>query len=555
MGLSKLDKAFFLAKITYVDFKHIEIDRALLNFFPLLKFDGYPGKVKSAAILLTIEKFLEEFTSEENQDKFIGFAEHQDIVKKWLETDLLDLVNRGKAGEAVVSPRPLHGNAYKYRNSKYARDYGSSEQIFWMLYHARKKGQSVRDALKDFIFAGLDRQTDRILMSENIDVETQAILHFDNQVKRDTKESSREPSRYHPLCIGQADLLADDILRLLVYEKYMPRSLLVDYLKTLLSFHLGLFHLRLLKLLPALVERTGSDPICESCPMTPENPLPHGNCQHRIGLVVDMGDPSNPHMRELATKSAETHYRRIPDYIQAHFITKKLDELATYLHKRGKLSPAKEDFSVSEILQLLNSSPANQKEREDFAKARIQQLQERYQQGKDSSIPPEIEKIIKMGLGEFDTYIEILVALQGSKLREALVKCLDSLLLKNTDSGLLRQSYFRSPRLFMMGSRLLEVLLQLAVLELKGTNFITREIRVDELLLFLRERYGLYIDRLPSGDGFGQPSITDQQALRKNVAAFKTRLREIGFFQDLSDAYITQIVTPRYTITTSASTK
>jgi hypothetical protein len=31
----------------------------------------------------------------------------------------------------------------------------------------------------------------------------------------------------------------------------MPRAVMVDYLKVLLSFHLALYHLRLLKLLPA----------------------------------------------------------------------------------------------------------------------------------------------------------------------------------------------------------------------------------------------------------------------------------------------------------------
>jgi hypothetical protein len=547
MGLSKQDKAFQLGKITYIDFKHIENERTLLNFFPLLKFDGYPNKIRNSKNILTIEAFLEEFISEENQDKFIGFAEHKDIVRKWLETDLLDLVNRGKPNQAVVSPRPLHGNTYKYKSSKHARDYGSSEHLFWMIFYS-SKGQSVRDNLKDFIFAGLDQQTDRIVMSEKIDVETQAILHFDKQITRDTKDSSKEPAKYYPLCIGQSELLANDILRLLTYEKYMPRSVLVDYLKTLFSFHLGLYHLRLLKLLPALIKRAGNEPICKSCPMKANEISPHGDCQHRIGLVIDMGDPNNPHMRELAIKSAETHYRRIPNYIQAHFITKKLDELADNLKSRGKLSPAKEYFSISEILQLLNSSPANQKETEDFAKLRTTALIDRYKQGADTSLPPEIEQIINMKLGEFDTYIEILVAFQGTKLRELIVKCLDSFLLKNSDFGLLRQPSVRSPRFFVLGSRLLEVLLQIAVLELKGNNFVTREIRVDELLLFLRERYGIYIDRLPPGDGFGQPSITDQQALRKNVTGFKTRLREIGFFQDLSDAYITQTVTPRYTI-------
>ncbi len=238
MGLDKKDKAFALAKISYLDYKHIEIDRTLLNLFPRLKFDGYEGRIRQSPKLLTIETFLEEFISEENKDKFIGFAQHKKIVSKWLETDLLDLVNRGKSTQAVVSPRPLHGNTYKYRNKKYARDYNTSEQIYWMLYYARKGlGQAARDALKEFIFAGLDPQTDHFCASEKIDVETQAILHFDDKVKARDTQDSKEPQRYSPLCIGQADFLADDILRLLTYENYMPRSVLVDYLKTLFSFY------------------------------------------------------------------------------------------------------------------------------------------------------------------------------------------------------------------------------------------------------------------------------------------------------------------------------
>ena len=76
----------------------------------------------------------------------------------------------------------------------------------------------------------------------------------------------------------------------------------------------------------------------------------------------------------------------------------------------------------------------------------------------------------------------------------------------------------------------------------------TGELRIDELLTFLRERYGLYIDRLPRGDGFQAPSIADRRALRENLEAFTSRLREVGFYQDLSDAYVTQTVTPRYRI-------
>jgi hypothetical protein len=97
---------------------------------------------------------------------------------------------------------------------------------------------------------------------------------------------------------------------------------------------------------------------------------------------------------------------------------------------------------------------------------------------------------------------------------------------------------------------LLEVLLQIAVLRFDSQSgrYFSEEIQIDRLLAFLRDRYGLYIDSLPVGEGFGEPSIADCEAIRNNKIAFKNKLREIGFFQDLSDAYITQHVTPRYRI-------
>jgi hypothetical protein len=93
------------------------------------------------------------------------------------------------------------------------------------------------------------------------------------------------------------------------------------------------------------------------------------------------------------------------------------------------------------------------------------------------------------------------------------------------------------------------VLLQIAVLKPGGTEgFHTGELRVDELLVLLRERYGIYIDQLPQGDGFATTSIEDRHALHDNIHAFTGRLREVGFYRDLSDAYVAQTITPRYCI-------
>ena len=81
--------------------------------------------------------------------------------------------------------------------------------------------------------------------------------------------------------IGSADLMADDLVRLLQYRTKIPRSVMVEYLKILLAFHLALYHLRLMKLLPELAKRKGTETICHpsNCPVKPANEdRPQGGC-------------------------------------------------------------------------------------------------------------------------------------------------------------------------------------------------------------------------------------------------------------------------------------
>jgi hypothetical protein len=63
----------------------------------------------------------------------------------------------------------------------------------------------------------------------------------------------------------------------------------------------------------------------------------------------------NPHMGELARRSADRLYRQIPAFVQANFVVKKLDEMAEYLSKKtGKLAtPMGGVFTVGDLVSLL----------------------------------------------------------------------------------------------------------------------------------------------------------------------------------------------------------
>ena len=554
MALSKRDREFRLPKISYLDFKQLEMDRVLTAFFARLAHNGYPSRLKKR-VENTIEDFVEEFL--EHPEWFAGFQNHRDIVSMWVETHLMDVVNRGKANQAVAAPRPLHGFTYRFRNPKHSRDYGAAQHLYETIYWARNGGgQKALEHLNDFFFQGHDKVTGRAHSGITLDVETQALLRLLHQVD-DAADTRSGRGSFAPICVGSADLLADDIQRLLFYQRFVPRSVMVDYLKVLLSFHLALTHLRLFKLLPAMVRRKGVDPTCapSACPMNPQSlDNPHGDCPYRIGVLLDVAAQPTSAMASLAERSADAHYRRIPSFVKAYFATRKLDEFATDLMRRGKLSkPANGHFSVGEVLQLLESM--HKGEREKFFGQRVYGLIQDSSGVQQADLDPEIKVVTEMGLSEFETYIEMLVALRGRFHRQYITECIDSLLLKNRPGALIAQGRTKNAaRRFVLDSRLLEVLLQIAVLRPGGNlGYHTGELRIDELLVFLRERYGLYVDQLPRGDGFVRPSIADRQALRANAKSFVSRLREIGFYRDLSDAYVTQTITPRYQIAPDAA--
>ena len=546
MALSKRDKEFRLNRISYVDFKQLEMDRVLTAFFARLFHDGYTSRI-NRKFELTTEAFVEEFL--EHPEWFKGFDKYQDILSRWVETHLMDVVNRGKANQAIASPRPLHGYTYRFRNPKHSRDYGAAQHLYELLCHARHgSGHNALEHLKSFFFPDKDPVTGSTQASSTIDVETQALLRFLEQVN--DAPDQRQRDSFKPLCIGSADLLAEDIQRLLFYQNFIPRTVMVDYLKSLIGFHLALYHLRLMKLLPALVRKQSGDPTCGACPMAPrDDDNPQGDCPYKTGLFLDMTGNPDSAVARLAERSADVHYRRVPAFVKAYITTKKLDEFAQSLVKKGKINkPDKGYFSVEELLQF--QQKFHNTERNMFFGQRVSALIQDSQENAQADLDPEIQAVLDLGLSEYDSYIEMLVAVIGKRHKRYITECLDSLMMKNRPGAMLAQQRARSaPKRFILDSRLLEVLLQIAVLKPGGSRgYHTAEVRIDDLLGFLRKRYGLHIDRLPSGDGFSTTTIADRQALRTNETAFRSRLREVGFYRDLSDAYITQTITPRYKI-------
>jgi hypothetical protein len=532
--------------VSRIDYKPLDMDRVLTALLARLWHNGMPSKI-SRTSTLDVEVFVNLFL--QNPEVFDGFD--RETTTRWTVTHLMDMVNRGRSDEAVAAPRPLHGFTYRFRNSRKSRPYGADEQLYEML----SADDGALKELREFFFSDVDRATGTITPGPDTDVETQALLHLVELAGRrvkDAADTGKPRTPYPPLCAEPATLLCEDVMRLLYHQDHMPRTVLVDYLKTLFAFHLALYHLRMMKLLPAAIE-AGAVPT--ACRNGHRSRTAAECCPYRVRLFLDADGAPGTRPAALAEHSADIWYRRIPRFIQATYQVKKLGDFAESLARAGTLSrpSGRNYFTPEDALRLLDKK--RRKDRDAFFLQRVNRIRD-----EEEDLPPELKRITQLGLSPFDEYVEMLMHYRGLYYRGQFVKCLDSMLLKNRPGALLAQPRGGSAetvRRFILDGRLLEVLLQVTLLR-EGTdgsgNLVTAPMRVDAFLALLRSRYGLYIDRIPDGDGFTGADLDDQAALRANSAAFLRRLREIGYYQDMSDAYLTQTITPRYAIGTTART-
>src|SRR4051812_37891771 len=115
MALDNKDRAFRCDTISRIDYKSLTMDRVLTAFLARLWHSGVTSRVRRATDL-DVDAYLELLVGDKS-GRFEGFADNEDISRRWVASHLLDLVNRGRATEAVAGPRPLHGFAYRLRNT------------------------------------------------------------------------------------------------------------------------------------------------------------------------------------------------------------------------------------------------------------------------------------------------------------------------------------------------------------------------------------------------------------------------------------------------------
>lgn len=505
-------KAFLNKDIFYVDVKSVKLDRVLTNLFVKMYADGAPVTLAYRKEY-TIDTLKENLSKLEESGFFQGIKDNPDGVEDWLRSSLLELVNRGNViKEHVSTLKPLHLLSFRVQNAKFCRDYRASDQLYLML----KSNKEVMDGLVKYLSKGWDKQTGEIVSKEDLDVDTTGILYITRPL-RERKNMNREADIIpQPFLKDQAALFNDDIRRLLIYKDKLPRAVFIDYLRILCGLHLALYTMKVIYLLPKMIE-AGSRQVIDDWSM-----------------IVDVTDNLDSIVSPYACKDVERMENSYGKYIRSTYMMDIIQE------RKG--------CSVDEALRVLKED--NNKSGE-YYEEKVKSIQ--------NSLPLSDEKEFDQNdfkemleLFPDNDYFDMLVHVLeksnlGSYQYRYLREFLDSVSMKNSPSMVMADSRSkRHPRRGALGSKLIETLVQLLVLHEKPNGgYESRSLSIDELADAIRKRYGLIINGIDE-PRFADADVEMNAAFRANMDAFKDKLRQIGFYTDMSDACILQKIRPRY---------
>lgn len=497
--------------------KFINLDHMLSNLYMLIANNGAPvnfAVVKGGHTMESLEqkymKLLEE------KGLINGVTDNHEGVEDWLRSNLVNMVNRGNVVKENVSAlRPLHLMSYKIQNKKFNRDYSAGDQVYLML----KTCPEVLEALKDYLNTGWDNSTKKIVYTKDLDVDTIGILMLTKDIIERRKPNT-EIVNIKPLLTKQTELFNEDIRRLLLYKDVLPRTVFIDYLRTLIAFHLTLYVFKLIYLLPKMKEEGKVD------------------VKDDWSLLVDVSNNLESRIAPLACRDMGRIINSLNEYFHVTF---EINVIQKYLRDRG------EDSSIANVLAKLKDGI---KRSSEYFLGSINNIKTMASNATDE----EIEEMLQYFDTEdyFGRYIYLLEKSNGGSSYQYSYFhwMIDSIAMKNSDTQLLadgRRSR-KHPRRGALGSKLIETLVQLLVLQPnENGGYETRALSIDELAQLIRDRYGLIING-SNEPRFAGADVETHAAFKENMEAFKNKLRQIGFYTDLSDAYLLQKIRPRYKI-------
>ncbi len=535
MGLDRKQKAFRFFPVMPFDANNINFEQAVVRLLVLLHTKGRVI-AKTTKDTLYPESLVE--LVKENNTHFEGINDpiRERLMKNWISSDFATTVieGKGRQGRARISNlKPLHLSTIKLLDPR-IRSQDRDISIF--LYNIFK-GTTIAsdgDFLMSYLLEGTKRDGQFNLVADEskfdeLDIETQFLLRLLDNFKVDLPSTNANlVADYKFLCEAQQKQFLIDTMKLLVYKNSVPRRELFHYITVLFNFHTALFALKTFKQINSLVETQKSK--CGACVTIKGEADFHKlcNCDFQPKIFVDLTLGQDRICDALSKKSVENDYNEMYKYFKSHY---KLVKLAEFAKTQGNQNP-----TVEQLSGYLNNPGL-----EGFFNYKLSDITV----DPDLSEDADVQAILQMNIPSIDKYVEILCNDKSNwkNLVARHKKLMGGLCNMNREDGFLQGGRGRQ-RKYVMGNLLLEVLVQLAVVSADPKGFKTQPITIVSFVEWLKNRYGIYINEWITGSD----SPETAKALNNNFLALKERLRQLGFYTDLSDASNSQVIKPRFKI-------
>ncbi len=538
MALDKKHKAFRFPRVMPIDANNVIFEQAFARLLVLVRTKGLPITSTKRDPLHP-----EDLVAIVAQDKehFQGIKDdpqRKRLLEHWVASDFTTCVKegRGHAGEArIANLKPIHMSTIKLLDPRIR---SQDRDVSLFLYNVlRDSGLIIGDheSFLPFLTRGTSDFGEHDLKlhepdAKDLDIETLFLLRLLEHFPINKADRNRSVPTHDFLCAAQKQLIINDTARLLVYRDSIPRRELIQYLTMLLSFHTALYCIKTFSMVNGIVETKKIR--CARCKgIKPDSLDDLCQCDHHPDIFVDLTDGQNQTCEELAKANVARHYAVMYRYFRSHYKLAKLDEFAhTFPGYSG---------SLDELVKFMGH-----KDLDAFFRVKLSDVTT-VEEGEEQD--PEIKAILDLKLPPFEAYVDILTQKTFKTRMRNHRALMASLCGLNRDDGFLHGGRGQK-RKYVLGNQLLELLVQLAVVDARHGKFCTKPITITDFVRWLRDRYGIYMDT--TKDASDSPDVA--RALEANYSALKDRLRQLGFFTDLSDASISQVIRPRFPINQEA---
>jgi hypothetical protein len=535
MALDRKQKAFRYFPAMPFDANNINFEQAIVRLLVLLHTKG-KVIVKTNKDTLYPDSLVEII--KENNTHFEGITDsvRERLMKSWIVSDFATTVieGKGRVGKPRISNlKPLHLSTIKLLDPR-IRSQDRDISIFLYNVFRGTAVASDNDFLMAYLLEGTKRFGEFNLVVDDskfndLDIETQFLLRLLDSfsIDRPAVNSNLVPE-YKFICEAHQKQFLFDTLKLLVYKESVPRRELFSYLTILFNFHTALFALKTFRQINSLVDKQKIR--CNQCKtIQSENDFSKlCKCDFHVGIFVDLTLGQDKLCDALAKRCTDEHYNEMYHYFKSHYKLAKLNEFAkvqgnptpTLEQLSGYLaSPNLDGFFGYKLADIINDE--------------------------DLKDDPDVQAILQMEISSIEKYVEILCNDKSNwkNLVARHKKLMAGLCNMNREDGFLQGGRGKQ-RKYVLGNLLLEVLVQLAVVSADPRGFKTQPITIISFVEWLKNRYGIYINELPEGSD----SPETAKALNSNFLALKDRLRQLGFYTDLSDASNSQVIKPRFKV-------